>query len=249
MRLYRSRTAAAALAGCILLLPAALKAGPPFLTDDPEPVGTGHWEIYTAASAARDKGGLSGTLPHLEINYGAFRDTQLHFIAPAAFYRPAGGPFRSGCGDTELGVKYRFLRETGPRPQLGTFPLLELPTGDKERGLGSGRARLFLPLYFQKSRGAWTTYGGGGYWLNPGPGNRNWTFLGWLLQRDLGSGLTLGAELFHRTPDTAGGRPGTGFNAGGQVNFTEHEHLLFSAGRDLSGPVRLTAYLAFQLTL
>ena len=227
---------------------AALRAGPPFFTDDPEPVETGRWEFYTASSISRAKSGTSGTLPHFEANYGAFSGTQLHMIAPAAFNSAEGGPKTYGYGDTELGVKYRFIRETLRRPQFGTFVQVELPTGDKGRGLGGGRARLLLPLYFQKSWVPWTTYGGAGWWLNPGTGNRNWTFAGWLVQRDLGRALTLGTEVFRRTPDTDGGRPATGFNAGGQVNFNIRDHLLFSAGRDLSGPVRLSSYLAYQLT-
>ena len=35
-----------ALAFAALLAPAAAWAGPPFMTDDPEPTETGHWEIY-----------------------------------------------------------------------------------------------------------------------------------------------------------------------------------------------------------
>ena len=30
-----------------------------------------------------------------------------------------------------------------------------------------------------------TTYGGGGYWINPGPDNKNFWQLGWLGQRDI----------------------------------------------------------------
>jgi hypothetical protein len=41
----------------------------------------------------------------------------------------------------ELGVKYRFLHEdqNGCIPQVGIFPLVELPTGDSSRGLAIGR--------------------------------------------------------------------------------------------------------------
>ena len=92
------------------------------------------------------------------------------------------------------------------------------------------------------------TYGGGGYWINPGKGNQNWGYVGWLLQRDLTKALTLGGEIFHRTPDTIGGESGTGLTGGGQVNFGEHYHLLFSMGKDFSGPDRLTRYVAFQWT-
>ena len=47
-------------------------------------------------------------------------------------------------------------------PQVGIFPLLEVPTAAQE-GLGNGHATAFLPLWLQKSWGKWTVYGGGGY--------------------------------------------------------------------------------------
>ena len=169
-------------------------------------------------------------------------------IAPLAFNRPAGGATAYGPGDVELGAKYRFIGETDLRPQVGTFPLVEVPSGDSDTNLGNGQARFFLPLFMQKRSGPWTTYGGAGYWLNPGAGRRDWIYAGWLLQRDLSRRWTLGAEVFHRTPDLIGGESGTGFTGGGQFNFTEHSHLLFSVGRDFSGPDRLTGYLAWQWT-
>jgi hypothetical protein len=43
-------------------------------------------------------------------------------------------------------------------------------------------AQYFLPVWLQKDFGKWTTYGGGGYWINPGAGNKNWWFSGILLQ-------------------------------------------------------------------
>jgi len=223
-------------------------AGPPFFTDDPEPVEYKHWEVYLASQYSRTADDRSGTAPHVEVNFGAFPNLQLHVIAPAAFDRPPGGPAAYGYGDTELGAKYRFIQETGLRPQVGTFILVEAPTGDADRSLGNGKTQVFLPLWLQKSWGPWTTYGGGGYWINPGEGNQNWGYVGWLLQRDLTKALTLGGEIFHRTPNTIGGESGTGFTGGGQVNFGEHYHLLFSMGRDCSGPDRLTRYLAFQWT-
>ncbi len=230
-----------------LVCPSAV-AGPPFFTDDPEPVEYKHWEVYLASQYLKTADDRSGTAPHVEVNYGAYPNLQLHVIAPAAFDRPAGGPTAYGYGDTELGAKYRFLQETDERPQAGTFILVEAPTGDADRNLGNGKAQVFLPIWLQKSWGPWTTYGGGGYWINPGAGNKDWGYVGWLLQRDLSKVLTLGGEVFHRTPDTADGESGTGFTAGGQVNFGEHCHVLFSAGTDFSGPDRLTRYLAFQWT-
>lgn len=223
-------------------------AGPPFFTDDPEPVEYKHGEAYVASMFISDKDGRAGTLPHFEFNYGVWPDLQAHIIAPFVFTRPNGMPTSYGYGDTELGLKYRFVQETKWQPQIGTFPLLELPTGDTKYGLGNGKAQVFIPIFAQKSWGPWTTYGGGGYWFNPGEGNKNWTFLGWLLQRDFSEKLTLGAEIFYRTPDKVDEEYGIGLNAGGFLNFTSKDHLLFSAGTDLHGPRRATIYIAYLRT-
>ncbi len=223
-------------------------AGPPYATDDPEPVEFRHWEVYLASQAQGSGGdGWAGTAPHLEVNYGVVPDVQLHLVAPLAWARPPGGPVRLGYGDTELGVKFRFVHEGDALPQIGTFPLFELPTGDASRGLGSGEAQLFLPLWLQKSFGRWTTYGGGGYWLNPGPGNRNWWYVGWQAQRELASGVTLGAELFHGTSRRDGSPGETRFNVGLVLDFGEMHHLLLSAGHAI-GSTSAQAYAAYQLT-
>jgi hypothetical protein len=42
-----------------------------------------------------------------------------------------GGPTTYGPGDTELGVKYRFVHESDTLPQVGAFPLMELPTANE----------------------------------------------------------------------------------------------------------------------
>ncbi|MGO9451554.1 MAG: hypothetical protein ACLQDV_11000 [Candidatus Binataceae bacterium] len=159
----------------VILVPKAL-AGPPYLTDDPEPVEYRHWEIYFASLFFEQPKAWTGTAPHLEVNYGAIPNVQLHMIAPLVFYVPGDGPSSYGYGDTEVGVKFRFIPETEWVPQVGTFPLLEVPTGSHDRNLGSGHVQAFLPLWLQKSAGEWTAYGGGGYWINPSPHNRNWWY-------------------------------------------------------------------------
>ena len=57
-------------------------AGPPFLTDDPEPVEYRHWEVYVATQYIHSRDQDSATLPHLEINYGVMPNVQIHLIAP-----------------------------------------------------------------------------------------------------------------------------------------------------------------------
>ena len=63
--------------------------------------------------------------------------------------RPTGSA-HYGYGDTELGVKFRFLHETDYLPEAAIFPLLEVPTGNASDGLGSGHVQAFLPMWLQK---------------------------------------------------------------------------------------------------
>jgi hypothetical protein len=230
------------------LLGVASYAGPPFRTDDPQPVDPGHLELYLFAAGQHASGGSSGLGPAVEFNYGFLPDMQFHAIVPYAYNRPQEGPSRTGLGDLEAGLKVRFIHETDTLPQVGLFPLVELPTGRAEQGLGSGHTQVYLPVWAQKTWGAWTTYGGYGWWRNPGEGNRDWHYVGWLLQRDFGTQLTLGAEAFHSTTMTLGGQAASGFNAGGQLNFSEKHHLLFSAGCTVGGARQSSFYLGYQFT-
>jgi hypothetical protein len=54
--------------------------------------------------------------------------------------------------------------------------------------------------------GPWTAYGGGGYWINPGAGNKNYSFLGAALWRKVNDRLNLGAEIFHQTSPSSGSK-------------------------------------------
>ena len=171
----------------IMMVGAGVKTygGPPFLTDDPEPVDYQNWEFYIASMHTQTADGWSGTAPHIEVNYGVVTNVQLHLIAPLAYNAPADGKSHYGYGDTELGVKFRFIQETEHMPQVGVFPLLEVPTGSESEGLGTGHWDAFLPMWLQKSFGDWTAYGGGGYGINPGAGNENWGFVGGVLQKQV----------------------------------------------------------------
>lgn len=231
-----------------LLAPGAVVAGPPFVTDDPETVEFRHVEIYLASVASRDLGGWSGTAPQLEVNYGAYPDLQLHVIIPAAFSAPEGGPSHYGVGDIELGTKFRFVHEGERRPQVGVFPLVELPSGSDAKGLGEGHAQILIPIWLQKTRGPWTSYGGVGYWIDTGAGGRNSWFLGWQLQRHVAANAVVGAEIFHTTAKGPGAGAETRVNFGAVVDISEAHHVLVSAGRGAQGPNRFQAYVGYQLT-
>jgi len=232
----------------LLAAAAVARGGPPFATDDPEPVEFRHWEVYFASQYAHGPDGSSGTFPQLEVNYGLVPDVQVHVIAPVAFDAPSGSSRRYGYGDTELGVKYRFVKEADSTPQIGVFPLVELPTGTQSQGLGSGHTQVFLPVWLQRKFGRWTTYGGGGYWINPGDGNRGWWFTGLLVQLQVRPNLAVGAEVFHETAQTVGDRSDAKLNFGVTWDLNDTRHILASFGPMLLGPRGYQAYIAFQLT-
>jgi hypothetical protein len=131
---------------------------------------------------------------------------------------------------------------------IGIFPFIELPTGDSTRGLGNGKAQFFLPVWVQKKFGDWSTYGGGGYWFNPGAGNRNWWYAGWQVQRKITEPLALGAEIQYRTADTVGGSSSVALNGGGVWDLNKNVHVLFSAGHTIAGRSEFQGYFALQFT-
>ena len=223
-------------------------AGPPFLTDDPEPVEFKHWEAYlfSIVDAMRKQTDLMG--PALEFNVGALPNLQVHIIIPMAYASSADAPSAYGLGDIEFGVKYRFIQETDYWPMVGIYPMIEIPTGDASRGLGNGQAWWRLPLWLQKSWGAWTTYGGAGYVVNPAPRQQNYWFGGWLLQRDLSERLTLGGEIFAQGKSSDDICSFVVLNLGGIFKITPNFQLLFSGGHSFAGGRNTIGYLGLYWT-
>jgi hypothetical protein len=240
------------LFGLLTVLPALALAGPPFQTDDPEPVPLGHYEFYVFSMSDGTSIETDPEGPAFEFNWGALPDMQLHAVLGFGASIPASGPSHYGLLDTELGVKYRFVRESAHRPEIGIFPMVELPTGNASRGLGVGTTWYRLPLWLQKSFGPWTTYGGGGYELVHRAGFSNFPFAGWLVQRDIGQRWTLGAELWYHGPEgpaTPERRFATLLDFGGYYYFSKPAtQLLFSFGHTAFGQPETYAYLGLYWT-
>jgi hypothetical protein len=212
-----------------------------------------HFETYAfALSDGTRAGGTSLEFPAWEMNWGAVPNVQLHIVVPlTTSFAPAGGPTNFGIGDIELGVKYRFIKETKIRPEVGIFPFVELPSGNASRGLGVGTTWYRLPLWVQKSWGDWTTYGGGGAVVANAPDYKNYGFAGWLLQRKVTKKLILGGEIFgHGAEGTASTNPrsSTMADLGGYYTIHKGFQLLFAAGHSFVGESETYTYLALYWT-
>ncbi len=88
-------------------VPMTVRAEPPYITDDPEPVEYRHWEVYVGSIFSKQTDAWTATASHLEVNYGAVPNLQLHTILPIVSYVPRQRASSYGYGDTELGVKCR----------------------------------------------------------------------------------------------------------------------------------------------
>jgi Putative MetA-pathway of phenol degradation len=124
----------------VVSAPSPTAAGPLSLTDDPEPVDYGHWEISGFSMGTIVQGDSAGILPGTEINYGALPNVQLHVKVRIAFNSQSATGTQFGFGDTEFGVKYRFIDpgEDDWWPQVAVYPAVDAPTGDTALGLGTG---------------------------------------------------------------------------------------------------------------
>jgi len=223
-----------------------VEAGPPFVTDDPEPPSPGGWEINVPFIFERTAGKTEMDAPLLDLNYG-LPEVQLKLEFPVKIAEDDKTGTSIGAGDLLLGVKWRFLNNEQAQFQLGTYPQLLLPTGDRARGLGQGQPAFVLPLVAQKSWDKWTVYGNVGFWWQTAAEERNYFYAGAVLEREINERLTLGVELFGNSPKERGSRSEVAFNVGGSWKLNDHVNLLFAGGRDVVGDTNAMAYVGLQI--
>jgi Putative MetA-pathway of phenol degradation len=231
---------------CLLLATDFSPAGPPFVTDDPDPPPPGGWEINIPFILERTSDKTEMDAPLFDLNYG-LPDIQLKLEIPVAIVQQDGDATAAGSGDLLLGVKWRFFNNERSQVHLGVYPQLLVPSGNELGGLGEGRTAFVLPLLAQKNWGAWTIYGNIGYWWQTAAETHDYFYAGAVLERDINQQLTLGAELFGNSPKERGGRSDVAFDIGGTWKLSRHLNLLFSGGRDIVGDTHAMAYIGLQI--
>ena len=197
------------LALLLILMAAALKLwaqGPPYQTDDPVPVDLHHYEFYIFGGVDGTPAEIDSTGPAFEFNWGAVPRVQLHAILPWGVVAPSNNPVylpggtgssAFGLTDMELGAKIAYIKESKYMPQIGTFTMFEMPTGNYDKGLGVGKVWYRLPLWLQKNIGHWLLDGGAGETMVPQTQYRNFPYGGFLLKYTFpGDRLEFGGEVF-----------------------------------------------------
>src|SRR5882724_11450565 len=132
----------------------------PFVTDntDTTPRHHFHFEFSNEFDLLQRSAlpSLKQNTADFELDYGVFNNLEIGIESPLLTIMNARGtiPLRpSGIGDTNVSLKYNFLkeREHSRRPALAIAFNLELPTGDTKRQLGSGLADFYTNGILQKS--------------------------------------------------------------------------------------------------
>ena len=239
----RRLAAVAGVAGVAFVQASPGWAGPPYMTDDPEPTDRGRWEVYDFVAGAHVAGDTAGEAG-LDLNYGAARDLQLTTTIPAAYER--SDRTHLGLGVVELAAKLKVLHQDRAGLDVAVFPRLFLPTAPAR--FASRHANLLLPVWAGRDVGPWSVFGGGGYQLNPGAGHRDFWTGGLAVTRSLGDRLSVGGEVYGRTRDSAQRRDFTGLNLGFTYRFAEHWSLLAAGGPGLQN-ARQEGRYAFYLAL
>lgn len=262
MKMHLKLAAPPLLLLVIVTGPQLLAQGPPYQTDDPVPVDLHHYEFYIFGTADGTPAEMDSSGPAVEFNWGVVPKVQLHAILPWGVVAPSNNPayFPGGVGSTEfgltdmeLGAKIAYFKETKFLPQIGTFTMFEMPTGNYAKGLGVGKVWYRLPLWLQKNIGKWLLDGGAGETLVPQTGYRNFPYGGFLLKYSFGERLEFGSEVF------AHGREGlaapqtqasTLIDMGGYYHFKHNpnEEFLFCYGHSVAGQTENYAYVGMYWT-
>jgi hypothetical protein len=188
-----------------------LHAQLPFYTDDPAVTERGKWhlEFFNEYDALQlQYPNARQNTANFKLNYGLPHDLEVDVDSPfLSIYRMAGNQPSNGVGDTNLGIKMAFRKEssTSQVPALAASFYVEFPTGDASQQLGSGLIDYWLNLIAQKSLSSKTRITGNLGYLFAGNTStgalgttaRGHVFPGGLsLQHDFRPSLTLGAEVY-----------------------------------------------------
>jgi hypothetical protein len=195
----------------MLCVSARLHAQLPFYTDDTEVTERGKWhfEFFNEYDALQlQYPNQTQNTANFKLNYGLPHNYEVDVDSPyLSIHRTSGNQPSNGEGDTNLGIKKAFRKES-PSSRLPAFAAsfyVEFPTGDASQQLGSGLNDYWLNLIAQKSLSAKTRLTGNLGYLFAGNTStgalgttaRGHVFPGGLsLQHDFRPSLTLGAEVF-----------------------------------------------------
>lgn len=226
------------------------QGGPPLITEDPGTPGDGRWEINVAFTVEKLRTETLFEAPLLDVNYGLGERIQLKYEIPWVVLDEEGVSTKGGLGNSEIGVKYRFLDEAQHGVSMSLYPQFSFnnPTSSDERGLVDPGTKLVLPLQIARTVGPIEQSLELGYALIEHEEDE-WIY-GLAAAWPLAERFELVGEV-HGVARRDFEEDVLVFNLGGVLELHENVTLLFSAGRSLreSGTTEpeLLGYSGLQL--
>jgi hypothetical protein len=105
-------------------------------------------------------------------------------------------------------------------------------------------------VWAQKDIGKTSVFGGGGFEINPGPGNRNFWVAGAAVTHAVSNRFSLGGEMTHQSSDAVGAQSATSLGLGTIISLGDPFSLLLSGGPTWTGgQTQFHAYTALGLDL
>ncbi len=139
-------------------IPAAF-AAIPLITDDTGTQGKGKFQLEVLGEYDHDReDGVKGETQGVtaSLTYGILDPVDIVLSVPYEFWREKDGGCteeEDGLADLAIEAKWRFFEKEGF--SLALKPGLTLPTGDEDKGLGTGRANGYLFLIASKEADPW----------------------------------------------------------------------------------------------
>ena len=173
--MYFKRLMGTLVLSTVLFVPAAAWAAHPLITDDSGTQGKGKFQLEVNGQYDSDKetvngvsvkstGGQAGAT----LSYGVIENADLVLNVPYAWGKVTedgvGVYDEKGISDASFEVKYRFFENDGL--SFAIKPGVSFPTGDEDKGLGTGKTGYHVFLIGSKEAAPWGFHANLGYIRN-----------------------------------------------------------------------------------
>jgi hypothetical protein len=208
------------------------QGGPPYYTNDPGTPGNLDWEINLGYMPFLFSDQSVSHTPDVDINFGIGDRIQLTYENAWLRVHDPSSKTRFGLGQSNPGVKWRFLDGGESGLNISVFPQLFLnnPNDAVRRGITSASESFLLPLEFSRKIGPIDVdYEAGYLFVHKGP---NGWLNGLVLGHDLTPKLEMDVELYNQgTFHPSANQPTIDFGA--RYKIRPPVILLLMAGRSL----------------
>lgn len=184
----------------ITFSPANSFAYRPFVTEDAGVAGKGVVQLETSWDYLNWENGDTENVFLLVPIYGITDRIEVSTEIPYLFHNPKEGDDEDGIGDINIVGKFLMLSETDRLPAFTLKGVVKPPTGDEDRGLGSGDWDYSIVLVTSKGFGVLTFHAMLGYTFAGDSGDENIRDI-YLYGLAVDYGLT---ERFHIVTEVSG---------------------------------------------